>query len=301
MKKLLSILLISFSLSANAQTSVYHQFPDSNAVWNVELDYYVFCTPFTYPSITHYSYVIGGDTMIGSETYHQLFVPAYQTSYSGAPCYNDTVTAGNYAGAFREDTAAKKVYYVYPFDNTEQLLYDFTLNVGDTVHGYLARDCSQMSTDQSITDIDSVLIGADYRKRWSLGNIFYIIEGIGSTKGLLEPICELIDGPTYILDCFQQNDTVLYPTSSSNCDLVSYTGSLIQHDFSFSLFPNPAHEYFTVTNGGLLEIYSLYGTKVYAENIRSHMKVIHCNLNPGIYFVRLQNGNNNFVQKLIIE
>jgi hypothetical protein len=302
MKKLLSILILYSSL-AFSQTSVYHPFPDSNAQWNVELDYYVYCTPFTYNSITTYSYVFGADTVIGSYTYHQLYVPAYQSYYSGAPCYNDTVAAGSYIGSIRQDTAARKVYYVFPVDTAEQLLYDFNLSVGDTIRGYLARDCNSGSMDQTVVSIDSILIGSDYRTRWNFGlsSAYSIIEGIGSTKGLLEPVCELIDGPIYALDCFKQNDTVYYPSLSTTCDLETSTVNFVLTDNSFSIFPNPAQDYFTITGYGLLEIYSLQGSRVYSENLRSHIKTIRCNLQPGIYFARLTAGQKSSVKKLIIE
>src|ERR1700746_2350414 len=141
MKKLLLFTFLSFCfISIKAQSWVYHEFPDSNAVWNVSYQEtgVGFCG--------EYSYTISNDTIINSVTFKKLnktgrdFSMTYTSS--APPIWNcdhsiSTPTYYNYAGAMREDVLQKKVYYIAMGDTTQQLLYDFNLNVGDTLKGYL--------------------------------------------------------------------------------------------------------------------------------------------------------------------
>lgn len=130
-------LLFSFTLLTfitNAQTSVYHPFPDSNAVWNIESSFQCW-TGIPATVYTYYSLTFGQDTIINSQVYHTLTVPFLLTDSTG--CSSAGVTLDVYKGAIRQDTSLKKVFIVPPFNSTEQLLYDFTMQVGDTVKGYL--------------------------------------------------------------------------------------------------------------------------------------------------------------------
>ena len=58
MQKLLLAFIICWCFSVNAQTSVYHPFPDSSAVWNFSCSQ--FCMSGS--TIENYSMIIDGDT-----------------------------------------------------------------------------------------------------------------------------------------------------------------------------------------------------------------------------------------------
>ncbi|MEQ8909500.1 MAG: hypothetical protein RIC95_09935 [Vicingaceae bacterium] len=197
MKKLLLILSIIISTStAFAQTNLYHSFPDSNVVWNFNLQHYCFSIG---GANEDYSITITGDTMISNQTYQKVETPYVQSNVSG----NCNVYTSGYKGAIREDIGAKKVYFMPPNQNVEELLYDFSLQVGDSLKGYL-----EGGQNPTIVAIDSVLVGNSYRKRWMIDtNKFYptyIIEGIGSTFGLLHQITlKIANFPNYRLNCFQ--------------------------------------------------------------------------------------------------
>ena len=72
MKKLLLLFSTMLTLFANGQTSVYHPFPDSNAVWNIHFQLYCFANG---TGDENYSITISGDTLINSQTYHKLTTP----------------------------------------------------------------------------------------------------------------------------------------------------------------------------------------------------------------------------------
>src|SRR5439155_16874185 len=130
-------------------------------------------------AIENYSINNQVDTIISGKTYHKLFT-TYNLSFITGFCDGNGV---GYKGATRQDINNRKVFFISPADITEQLLYDFNLQVGDTIKGYLNRFTFMPDTIQSI---DSILVGTSFRKTWKLPcyNI-NIIEGIGSTYGLL--------------------------------------------------------------------------------------------------------------------
>lgn len=91
-------------------------------------------------------------------------------------------------GLIRNDTSTKKVYTIGP----DSLLYDFSLNVGDSVK---LKYCS---SGKVITTIDSVLVGTGYRKRFIFYNGNQMIEGIGHVgdptgynAGLFDGCCDI--------------------------------------------------------------------------------------------------------------
>lgn len=211
MKQFLLFCFYLTTLLAIGQTSVYHPFPDNNAVWNFHFQANCFSMG---DGNDYYSINFSGDTLINSQTYHKLTTPFVET-YSTGSC-SGTLTG--YKGAIRQDITAKKVFIVPPTETTEELLYDFNMQVGDTVKGYIATIYPPADT---VISIDSVLVGSTYRKRWNINNCYniYIIEGVGSTYGLLEisPDC-MFDHADYSLTCFQQNGRPLYPDTITNCE-----------------------------------------------------------------------------------
>jgi N-acetylneuraminic acid mutarotase len=80
----------------------------------------------------------------------------------------------------------------------------------------------------------------------------------------------------------------------------------------FSIYPNPAHDAFTVSFGETwkmksmqLKIYDEMGSLVQEEKIRNHFDSyrddISNSLSPGIYLVQISSGEKTFAQRLVIE
>jgi len=288
MKKLLLILTaIIGSIIVQGQTSVYHPFPDSNAVWNYRFQMNCFANGNADET---YSIMLTSDTLINNVTYRKLTIP-YVQSMSTGTCGGYT---SGYKGAIRQDSSTKTVYIVPPSNNTEQLLYDFTLQVGDTVSGYIENSIGSLDTVQSI---DSILVGNTYRKRWEINNCYgiYLIEGIGSTYGLIEPspgcVTDLAD---YSLTCFNQENQTLLPDTNTSCLLISSLYSLKKPIIDVSFYPNPFANQTTIkTNKNLknasLIIKNYQGqTVLLLENINGKTVMLNRNgLSTGIYLVSL--------------
>jgi hypothetical protein len=231
-------------LSTKAQFNVYHPFPDSNAVWGMNAG----CMDTNCGTGEYIRDSYAGDTLIDGFTYkrieHEVLVTA------GGCCYPPE---GMGIGFLREDVNARKVYWRWPGEPSDTLLYNFNLDIGDTLDGYFGY-CNQNWTVQSI---DSALVGSNYRKRINFDTSetcgqFSFIEGIGSTIGLT--ICyyghfEMGAG----LACFSVDGDIFYTAPCGNPDLVpcgELPINVLERSFNkrsrLAAFPNPSSGHFTV-------------------------------------------------------
>ncbi|NVO02895.1 MAG: T9SS type A sorting domain-containing protein [Bacteroidetes bacterium] len=316
MKKLLVLILILWSFSIKAQTNVYHSFPDS-AVWRV--DYHSF-NPFSFGfNIKYYfHYYITGDTIINSSLHKKIFKSYTKVDVIAwnLPTNPPVSTEPAYAGALRDDSVANKTFFVFPNTTIDSLLFDYNLVMGDTLKGI------HSFYNLVISSVDSVLINGQYRTRWNfdtiteLGISYYpfIIEGIGSSAGIMEPLYYYpIDFTRRYLVCIKDNNATLFTSdynSSYGCNLI-YEG--INEINSFSkpkIYPNPFTESTTIefeyqnSENYSLEIFNNLGQKVRRiENIRTNkIKIERGNFSSGIYFFQLKNDCGNWqTGKLVVE
>lgn len=297
-KKLMIAVMLLINVFAIAQTSVYHPFPESNAIWNIDC----FVMPCRHSDLLHeyFSYTISGDTVINSITYHKWYIPSVKYE---ADC--DSVNVAGYVGAFRNDISNKKVYYINSGSNIEELLYNFNVTVGDTIK----RCGTNQPYTMKIVAEDSVLVGNDYRKMWHAFSInsgsIDIIEGIGGT---FDPInyCTVIDPPIYNLICFSQNGNINYPTSSP-CNITSTINS-IDSELSVTILPNPFHFSTQLTlnkafENAELKIYNTSGFQIKQQKIISQTTTIYREgLSNGVYLFQIINSKGNLINgKFVIE
>ena len=317
MKKVYLGFIFCISISAGAQTSVYHPFPDSNALWNIN----VICYNGSCAEWFNYKYEYGVDTIVGAYSYKQ--VTGNMINHSNGPiCFCPTEEGGGY---LRQDTSARKVFWVQQsnFAN-EFLLYDFNLNVGDTMTGIPAQWCTLI-----VSSIDSILIGSSYRKKINFNNDpcnrFSIIEGIGGTHGLTNNICFAM-GYEAVLICFSENDITVYntlcaPNHAIACDSILSNDNFSFVEYTFTLSPNPATNQLTiqVARGRIspaaerqeaikeIEIYDVLGQKRLTLNLRQlteeglSVSINVSELAPGIYFVRVRGEKIFAVRKFVKE
>jgi hypothetical protein len=287
----LALCLFTFK-TGKSQTNVYHSFPDSAALWNVH--FLNFC--FGPTTEEFHSIVISGDTVINTLTYHKLNIPGMQVLTNSCSIY----TTLGYNGAVRQDTANKIVYIVPPSSTTEQVLYDFNLQVGDTVRGYFYPTVS--GNHEVVQSIDSVLVGGNYRKRWNINQPYQVafIEGVGSTYGLIEtlPGGNVTDLPSIVVTCFSQDNMTLYPNNAGSCNLITSVDSPENAAGKLKIYPNPFSSETTFytdkfLSNATLTIYNPQGQIVkQIDNITGRtISLQRDNLSSGFYFVRLLEGN----------
>jgi len=290
---LLSLFLLNFK-SGYSQTPVYYPFPEKDAVWNMYFSPPGLC-PGPVWSKDYYSMILSGDTVIGNQTYHKLNIHGVQviSTSTFTTCGN---TVPRYKGAIRQDIPNKKVFIVPPSANSEQLLYDFNMQVGDVLKGHLAS-----ASTETVQAIDNVLVGNNYRKRWKINDKLYLIEGIGSTWGLVERSwANATDWPTYMLTCFQQNGTTLYLNTSlaSDCNLITSVNPKEKNSVPLKISPNPFSTQAILSsdkllNNATLTVYNAFGQEVTQLTHISGQTIVLTreHLASGLYFIRLAQGD----------
>lgn len=298
MKKILLIAAIFITLSTKAQTSVYHPFPDSSAIWNFHFSV-PFCPPGSIDS--YYSFTLTGDTIINSQTYHKLEIPFVQSIALGS-C-TPSIFSG-YKGAIRQDTAMRKVFIVPPTTTIEELLYDFNMQVGDTVRGYI----EPFFFPDAIDAIDSVLIGNSYHKRWIIDPWaqIYLIEGVGSTYGLIESIPGgLIDAPLDTLTCFMQNGQPLLPDTTTTCELITGFENIYIDNSLVLVSPNPFSNLLSFTSNSheILEVnlYDIASKKLINQKFTHSISLNTQQLATGIYLYEIRSKDGSFSKGKVLK
>jgi len=256
-------------------------------------------------------YILEGDTLIGAVSYKKLFLTGI-TVGSDSFAYIYTYWDDGYIGGIREDTLNKKVYYLPKGEISDTLLYDFNLSLGDTLPLTYIYSGSPLVT---IDDIDSIAANGRVHTTYHLdgagwGSGFYLIEGIGSTFGLLEPIIASPD-PRYDLLCFKYDGSVTYDTlvsfHSTGCDslLTGLKTPKIISRFGISIYPNPLTSFATIEATeplSSLRIYTISGRMAREErNLSSNtITMDRGNLPSGMYFIEVISGNGILARKKVI-
>ncbi len=163
----------------------------------------------------------------------------------------DTVTPNDrfYAG-IRFDSISNRMYY-FNGNNDKKVLFDFSLQPGDTMlyeNGYMlvipGIDDSLLvilTSCDSITTLDGVT-----RKRFRFGSdANIVIEGIGMVNRYPFSIMNAFTlGHAALLGCYKQAGKCLYTTTTCNTCYGNYVG-LRENDIKripYALFPNPVSD-----------------------------------------------------------
>lgn len=157
MKKILLFLSMYFTFQ-NAIKAQYHPMLEDTTYWCLGFNF----IPVHAPESRWFSYervVSLGDTTIAGTSYKKIKTFIWFPPFS-------------YFGAWREDTTTKRVYYVHAGDTTEQLMYDFNLNLGDTMHLDLHNNSygNLLDGDYIVDSIAYVTIRTGLRKYMRLHN-----------------------------------------------------------------------------------------------------------------------------------
>lgn len=287
MKPKLLFLLIGlgfFNSYSYSQARKYWAMPDSTAHWNTYTHYY----PLAKNSAT---LRIDGDTIYRGILYHKLRVIGF--SY---------FPINSYDGAFRDDIINRKVYFLPKSDSVEKLLYDFNLQIGDTLRTYNTKGkISQIR----VFSLDSILIGLNYRKRWILigdNTDAEIIEGIGSSYGFSSMLMPIIEGHPH-LTCFSEKNKSLYPIfdAEEGCPLISSVKT-INKSLDFEIYPNPSFGAFTLIskeNVLKIEIYSINGQKI--DPIALDSKIEMTDYPKGVYYIKVSSNDFTRTKAIVIK
>ena len=292
LKFFLSFLLLLFFNTCSVKAQQYVPLVVDSTHW--------FTTPSgqcLYPppySITEYYLV--GDTSISSINYKKVY---YRTETQNSCSFSSLSSNFSLFALLREDTTTKKVYAIL-FENTnscplnqEVLLYDFDLQVGDTLK---QQDLCLLLNDDVVTSTfppNDWIPTANAYHLSDGGSVLY--EGVGSTYGLFDEIFISVSGPQPLLYDYCRGGL-------SNCNYLITSVDNLEVDENINVFPNPIIDWFTIQSLEYFEfsyrVFSIDGALILENKSITNNKIPFA-VNKGIYFYQIISQNKSYSGKLI--
>jgi hypothetical protein len=280
----MKLFLFVLSILPVALVAQQPSFPDSNVVFvnsfYQELPFGQIGWPYQLMEVTNFC-VDGSDTLIANDTFKKVIKCPEQV----------------YHGAYRSEN--RKVYFV-PKDSTNQyLLYDFSVEVGDTIpqvyFEYFNGD-GMFLTDYVIDYIDTIIMNGNPHKR--INNNW--VEGIGNLQGfLLEPYFN-ISQYRVELTCMSIDNAMYYPMQNADpCPLDLAVSDAILPKIAIS--PNPTSEKLIIE--GINEfteinVINTQGKTVAFRRLSTHELAV-TDLVAGIYFVQVTQNKQSAMVKFV--
>ena len=244
--------------------------------------------------------IIHGDTIIGGLLYSRLYTTRHnilEVFLDWPAPHTETIHSYDSIGPtfLRYDTLVKRVYYLPGVDSTERLIYDFTLQVGDTIPMQ-----SPNFSNTVISSIDTIAFFGVQAKRFfvdvgdsSLDFFNFIVEGMGGSNGLtyFQPIFFWLGGEVFStnISCFHYQDSI-YAPYDGECPFIEFVSAVdpISENHTLTLSPNPTQGLFTVTIseellGATCTIFDCLGRKAQTFKLTELQTTAQLN-SPGIYF-----------------
>lgn len=314
------IFLLVFSINLKGQD--YVPFPSNTATWHEASEY-----DGLFNAWNPINYEMQGDTVISEIEYKKIFVNIMNDI--GIP------SGQYYIGGLREDEN-KKVFFkpdslivgdsyetsnwassveplLFPSDSIEYLIYDFSqLEIGDTL---FYNNSLQPDYYNVVLDVDSTLIDDSFRKIYAISEYpnwigtSYLIEGIGSSKGLLASFKTIIQVSfsKYQLNCFT-HESVFFQNPFEDEVIDCQVGLSISEniDSGLAIFPNPCtlllHMHSLKTTNSDLYIYNSIGALIHYDRINSSKIDIDVSLfETGVYTLHVLNDEGSFAKRFIKE
>jgi hypothetical protein len=152
MKKLLPVFFL-FCSSFSQLKAQYHPMVADTTKWCLHWNVILVRSAERFLEYNRFDAI--GDTTMGSQVYKKIWTDG-----------------STYFGAVREDSSLQRVYFIHVDDTTEQLLYDFSLNLGDTMVVDLQNNMSGNMYDGNyiVDSVSMVSIQGGLRKYLRLHN-----------------------------------------------------------------------------------------------------------------------------------
>jgi len=293
-----SLLLFLILCTYNVKSQTYYPLVADSVHWFIALDNGVFGAG-TYSSIFEYYSI--GDTIVNSNTYKKVYKRDIQSLNSNYQAPYQPLTPYTLFALLREDTASRIVYTIILQNNPngsnclinqEELLYDFGLNLGDSLN-----TCTIGSGPHPCPEITSIYPWVIYGYNT---NVFEILctyntqyyEGIGSWDGLFEE--ESTATATALKNYCRGADI--------NCGLTSSVFE-IPNTKSFDIYPNPTFGFIQIKSIESLtllkevSISDVFGkVLIFFPLLKSVQHVDISSLKPGIYILSIKNKDKETIQ-----
>ena len=235
------------------------------------------------------TYKFYGDTIISNQVYKKVLKSEAEIPVNWG-----------YEGGIREEE--QKVWYLSRYESEEIQLYDFTLEVGDTI--------TFPWWDQLIVDsISYININGEDRKQIYFAPLVYFmehwIEGIGSNLGILQSGSSMVVGWYTRFLCMSEDGELIYMNPNySSCYLVSTNIEEFQIS-RIQVYPNPTRDKIIIENSENVNIESISLIDLNGRvllNFEKYIKEIDLSgFSKGIYLLKLTYGNEIIIKKIVIE
>lgn len=277
--RLLFCLLFVPQAALFAQTNF--PFPDADAVWSVSV-----FNPFS-PIRENYKYTVIGDTLLNGNTYKKYY-----------RCRDTILNVSQLSlcALLREDTQTQRVYLAG--SDAELLLYDFSLEVGDTVSNNDTWAGEALVTVSQITFDNEGRKQIHLNKSWS--NMWTMIdeiwtEGIGSNGDLFDPnpnTTLLTDYPEAELLCFEQSGELKYQKYEGQCYYQNITGIEKPTKQAFNVAINAADNQLFIVSSlseqATLALYDVLGRLVLQQTLSPNNTTVGIEQLPaGVYLYQI--------------
>ncbi|HFA49627.1 MAG TPA: T9SS type A sorting domain-containing protein [Bacteroidetes bacterium] len=291
MKKYFTFFVLLSFLSANPCFSQNTPFPESGALWKEQ--------HVTLLGVSNVLVAMCGDTTINGREYQKI------NSYL-LDMETDTVLMPFTAPHTFIRSDGPLVFVKYDSED-EQLLYDFSLEAGDSI----ALDIWSAANIFRVDSVKSEMLGGQLRRVIYFGKKLgipqeYWIEGIGSNYGLLQRGLYAIDAESSLL-CHEFFDYFLnltdiecfFPDRPLDCDVVNATDHIFAENKSIILYPNPSSHHINIAinnrpagTSWQLSVYSYLGKKMEMEMVKNGggFDLDISSFPAGIYFIKIKDA-----------
>lgn len=192
-KKILRFFILTASVLLHKEASSQSYIPMSrvNAHWIIAVS-----DGSVLPYVDIYEYYTDGDSTVNNLTYLKVYKRQIESANNDFNPPYVVTSASSLAALMRDDTGARKTYAIVYMNNhlcsqsVENLIYDFSVNIGDSLH-----ICGLVNPDNdTIKSIYADTMFGTSTTIFQTGTDLQLYEGIGSTTGLLEPIGYSLSG-----------------------------------------------------------------------------------------------------------
>lgn len=301
MKVFSTIVLFCFSLTFYTQEI---HFSDEENQWNVihEFSQNSFDFPY-FMAIETSTYGYCGDTIIDNSNWQKMcstlepnFLQANNLNLEGYVTQDESI-----------------VWYKEHADSIPYLLYDWSLEVGDSFYYELpfTSESESLFTYLFVEEIDSILVGTVYKKKYTFETVHSMafqslseiwIEDVGSIHGPLFSFAPYYiqteaPTPTHFTSCFSNSISTLWSSEDfDDCYIDPQYNSINELNENLSkVYPNPFTNQITIETPSLENIYSINikDTNGRLLNINVNHNINKStidtrNLKAGIYILEIQ-------------
>ena len=223
---------------------------------------------------------------------------------------NKDLTGWNLWGFIRE-TEDRKVFSRRPSTSDEQLMYDFSMEVGDTICmcDYGFYECCMVVIEKGET-----IVNGEPRQQivleypWGNGEGEVWIEGIGSLYGIIDSGSLFLTGGSTNLLCYYEDGDLIWQNTTPGYDecYIIYNGTQgIEEDettLSVSVFPNPANGKVSIegVEATEVQVYNTIGQLV--KTVEGSNEINVSGFPEGVYLLRVTDAAGlNYTAKMAVK